>query len=142
MNPKTISILITLSGLTGFLGACASGPDSVLVSTPPPPAPTAEPAVQGVAPQPRQGVATTTVPAGTNQIIVVQAPPAAQPPEAVPARPTPQHVWVAGYYIWQNNRYEWMAGHWEIPPRANATWVNPRWVTEGGNYRFYEGYWN
>ena len=75
-------------------------------------------------------------------VVVMQAPPPAPPPEAVTARPSSDHVWIPGYYTWRNNRYEWMAGHWEVPPYASAKWMTPRWQTESGAYRFYEGYWN
>jgi len=86
-----------------------------------------------------------TVPqAGTpavNTVIVTQAPPALQA-EVVLAQPTPQHVWLAGYWTWRDERYEWMAGHWELPPTVSSVWVAPRWEQQGNAYRFYEGYWN
>jgi len=72
----------------------------------------------------------------------VQAPPAPQAPEAIPPRPSPANVWVAGYWTWQSNRYAWMAGHWEVPPHSGAVWVNPRVEAEAGAFRFYEGHWN
>jgi len=96
------------------------------------------PPQQVVLAQPQAAVVS---PASVNSYIVLQAPPAPQP-EAVLPRPSSSHVWVAGYWTWQNNRYAWMAGHWEVPPYANATWVTPRSEVEGGAIRFYEGYWN
>ncbi len=74
-------------------------------------------------------------PAGTSYV-VVQAPPAPQP-EAVPERPSTRHVWIPGYWTWQNSRYAWMAGHWEVPPFTGAVWVAPRY--HGRNY--YRGHW-
>jgi hypothetical protein len=62
--------------------------------------------------------------------------------EVVLAQPTAQHVWLAGYWTWRNDRYEWMAGHWELPPSQSSVWVAPRWEHQGNAYRFYEGYWN
>lgn len=149
MNLKLTS-LITCVGALGLLAGCASEPTSHLVTAPPPTAPTAAPAPQVVVvtQQPQQVVATqpqvvaTVVPGTVNSYVVMQAPPAPQPPQAVPARPSSEHVWVAGYWTWQNNRYEWMAGHWEVPPHRSAAWVNPRWQPEGGAFRFYEGYWH
>jgi hypothetical protein len=74
---------------------------------------------QVIVTQPQTQVVTTSaVPVGNNSFIVMQAPPAPPPPAAVPARPSSQHVWLAGYWTWQNNRYEWMAGHWETPPHS------------------------
>lgn len=83
---------------------------------------------------------TTTAVPGTNMIIVNQQPPEA-PVEAVLAQPSNSHAWIPGYWTWRNQRYEWMAGRWEIPPRANSEWIKPRWEQDGNAYRFYEGYW-
>lgn len=154
MNTKKLSLLGAAAALAAFAG-CASDPDSHLVSAPPPPAPTVAPgavppatvyttpAQQVVVAQPQAVVtpATATTPATVTSYVVTQAPPAAQP-EAVPARPSSSHVWVSGYWTWQNSRYAWMAGHWEVPPYTGAAWVNPRWEPEGGSFRFYEGHWN
>jgi hypothetical protein len=79
-------------------------------------------------------------PGAPSTIVVTQAPPALQQ-EMVTAQPTRDHVWVAGYWTWRNNRYEWVAGHWQVPPRSGSTWIPPRWEPEGGAYRYYEGYW-
>jgi len=141
MNTRILFPLVTLSGLGGLLGGCASQPDSYLVTAPPPPAPTSGPQVAQAAPPTvviAQAPVATAVPAG---YVVMQAPPAPPPPEAVPPRPSAQHAWLAGYWTWRNNRYEWMAGRWEMPPHSGATWITPRWAPEGGSYRFYEGFW-
>lgn len=132
--------LFIVCGAVALLSGCASEPESHVVSSPPPAAPTATVMVAQPQPQMPQGV--TATPTSTPGVYVIsQAPPAPQP-EAIPARPSSDHVWVPGSWTWRNNRYEWMAGHWEVPARANATWVAPRWEKEGGAYRFYEGYWN
>jgi hypothetical protein len=73
--------------------------------------------------------------------VVTQAPPALQQ-EVVLAQPSTRHVWLAGYWTWRNDQYEWMAGHWELPPNSGSAWVAPRWEQEGAAYRFHEGYWN
>jgi hypothetical protein len=128
-----------------FLAGCATEPESHIVSAPPPPAPTATvavvPSATATANAPTAVVTTTTAtPTQQGVVVVTQAPPSPQP-EAVPARPSSDHLWVPGFWTWRNSRYEWMAGHWEVPPRAGARWVNPRWEPENGSYRFYEGYW-
>jgi hypothetical protein len=76
-----------------------------------------------------------------SSIVVTQAPPAMQQ-EVVLAQPSSQHVWIAGYCTWRNDRYEWMAGHWEQPPSSGAVWNAPRWEQHGNAYKFSEGYWN
>jgi hypothetical protein len=73
--------------------------------------------------------------------IVTEAPPVPQS-EVVLAQPSPKHMWLAGYWTWRDARYEWMAGHWELPPSSRSVWVLPRWEQQGNAYRFYEGYWD
>jgi hypothetical protein len=139
---RHVALKLMLCAALGLLAACESAPDSHLVSAPPPPPPTSPPGTPTatqtvVVTAPVQATAVTS--AGST-IIVTQAPPA-PPPEAVPPRPTANHAWVPGYWTWRNQRYEWMAGHWEMPPTFGAVWFPPRWEPEGGSYRFYEGYW-
>jgi hypothetical protein len=146
MNSKKPPLILLCSAL-GLLAGCVAEPASHVVSAPPPTSPTT---TQGavVSQQPQQVVVTpqsqqvvTSVPSGTSYV-VVQAPPAPQAPQAIPERPSTSHVWIDGYWTWRNNRYEWMAGHWEVPPFAGAKWHYPRVQSEGSSFRFYEGYWN
>ena len=138
-----------------FFSGCVTEPESHVLSSPPPPVPAST--VAGTATQP---TTVTTVPAAENvpssttttttttadgvtrqQTVVVNSAPPVVQQEVVLARPSAQHVWVPGYWTWRNNRYEWMAGHWEIPPFSGATWVAPHTEPVNGAYRFYEGYW-
>jgi hypothetical protein len=141
-------------GALALFAGCASGPDSHVVSAPPPPAPVpvtstvvtttqTSPATPMVVQQQGQTYVTTTAQPNptVSTVIITQAPPALQQ-EVVLARPSSDHVWIAGYWTWRNNRYEWMAGHWELPPSVSSKWMAPRWEQEGTGYRFYEGYWN
>jgi len=126
-----------VTGALAFFAGCEA-PESHVVSAPPPPNPVVS---QPVAAQTAPQVVVAAPTPATGTIIVTQAPPAQQQ-EVVQARPSSAHAWVPGYWTWRNSRYEWMGGHWEIPPRTNATWVAPRWERlDDGSYRFYEGYW-
>lgn len=135
VNPS-LSRLIQASLISGglaFLVGCASEPQSHVVSAPPPPAPNTAVVVtqQPQVTQTQNGV-----------IVVTQAPPVAQA-EVVLAQPSSDHKWIPGYWTWRNSRYEWMAGHWEVPPSSSSVWVAPRWDRRtDGSYQFYEGYWN
>jgi len=125
-----------ISGGLALLAGCSSEPESHVVSAPPPQAPI----VINTATQP--AVVATPVQTTAGTIVVTQAPPTLQQ-EVVSAQPTSEHKWVPGYWTWRNSRYEWMSGHWEVPPYRNAVWVAPRWErTDNGAFRFYEGYWN
>jgi hypothetical protein len=126
--------------LIGLLSGCTTEPESHVVSAPPPNAPTTSTTTTTT--QQSSPVVVHQADgsnSGRDTVIVTQAPPTPQP-EAVVARPSPEHIWIPGYWTWQNNRYEWMAGHWELPPTPGAVWVAPRWETENVGYRFYEGY--
>ena len=136
--------LVAIAGSLVLLAGCATESNSHMVSAPPPMAPT-NPQQVVVTQQPQQVIVAQpqqVVTANGASYVVMQAPPAPQPPQAIPARPSAQHVWIDGYWTWQNNRYEWMAGHWELPPSSSAKWEYPRYVSESGAYRFYEGRWN
>jgi hypothetical protein len=56
-------------------------------------------------------------------------------------RPSPRHVWVAGYHKWDGHAYVWEPGRWEIPPREHAIWIAPRWEHRHDGYVFVEGRW-
>jgi hypothetical protein len=56
-------------------------------------------------------------------------------------RPSPEHVWVAGYHRWDGNAYVWEAGRWEKPPHAHAVWVAPKWEHRKDGYVMTEGHW-
>jgi len=121
-----------------LIAGCDSEPESHAVSAPPPGAPGSAQTVV-VAPgttQPAQAVA----PAGASTVVVTQAPPAPQT-ENPGTQPSSAHVWVPGYWTWQNSQYQWVAGRWAIPPEGNTAWIPPHWEPEGNGYRFYEGYW-
>ncbi len=145
---KTIPFLpagLVLGGVVFLCSGCGSSPESFLVKSPPPRDPTAPEVLVASAPPVPVVVAVpaaVVLPAGAVNYVVLQAPPAPQPPQAVPDRPSADHVWIVGYWTWRNARYEWMAGRWEMPPRSGAVWVNPTWTEERGAYRFFEGYWS
>ena len=61
--------------------------------------------------------------------------------EIMEERPSAQHVWVSGHWRWQDGRYAWIAGKWDLPPRANVVWVEPRWERRGTGYILAGGYW-
>lgn len=61
--------------------------------------------------------------------------------EIIEERPSYQHVWISGHYRWADSRYTWVAGRWEVPPRSNLSWVEPRWDRKGNGYVLAGGYW-
>lgn len=45
--------------------------------------------------------------------------------ETKPPAPAPGAVWLAGFYRWSaaKSDYDWVPGHWEIPPGEGYVWV-------------------
>jgi hypothetical protein len=128
-------------GALGLLAGCASGPESHVVSAPPPSDPTRSVTTTTTTVGNPAYVAATTATPIVSTTIVTEAPPALQS-EVVLAQPSAKDVWVAGYWTWRDQQYEWMAGRWELPPNSRSVWVSPRWEQQGNAYKFYEGYWN
>jgi hypothetical protein len=67
----------------------------------------------------------------------------APPPERVEvagAAPSPDAVWVAGYWGWVGGRHEWVNGHW-VPGRPGYHWVAHAWVRQGDGWRMRPGHW-
>ena len=68
-----------------------------------------------------------------------------RPPRAVvehrPPAPSRNHVWVGGYQRWDGHAYVWETGRWDMPPRAHAHWVGPRWTHRRNGWAFTEGRW-
>jgi len=130
-------------GAFGLLAGCVSEPESHLVSAPPPPHTQSNTVVTTTTTPGAVAPGYATVPTAApvvNTVVVTQTPPALQQ-EVVLAQPTPDHKWLPGYWTWRNDQYQWMAGHWALPPSSGAVWVAPRWEQQGNAYRFYEGYW-
>ena len=53
--------------------------------------------------------------------VVVSGPPPAPVREELPPQPTPQSVWVPGYWHWTGMQYAWIPGHWDSPPPGSRT---------------------
>jgi len=74
------------------------------------------------------------------EVVVGEAPPAPFV-EAVGIAPGPGYIWIGGYYHWYGNRWGWVRGHYELPPRRGAVWVAPRYEWRGGHRVYIRGFW-
>ena len=74
------------------------------------------------------------------EVVVADDPPAPIV-EAVGIAPGPGYIWIGGYYHWYGNRWGWVRGHFELPPRRGAVWIGPRYDFRGGRRVYVRGYW-
>lgn len=77
--------------------------------------------------------------------IHVRVAPDAPPPirhEVRMYRPSRSHVWIAGYWDRQDDRWAWSEGRWEEPRQRGSRWVRPRYQRESGAYRYEPGHWS
>jgi hypothetical protein len=68
-------------------------------------------------------------------------PPPAPPTENISAPPTPNALWIPGYWMFDGQRYTWSGGHWEVPPPNARTYVAAHWENQGGTPVFVQGSW-
>ncbi len=74
------------------------------------------------------------------EVVVSEDPP---PPlvETIGVAPGPGYFWIGGYYHWYGNRWGWVRGHYDLPPRHGAVWVGARYENRGGRRVYIRGYW-
>lgn len=72
-------------------------------------------------------------------VIVRDAPPPLRT-EVVTVAPSPQQVWIPGYWTWRDD-WVWRAGYWESRPYPDARWVSGEWVATADGWFWKDGYW-
>lgn len=58
--------------------------------------------------------------------VITEGPPPARVEMAGPP-PADTYVWVPGYWTYQNSRWVWLPGRYELAPHSGATWVPGHW---------------
>jgi len=91
------------------------------------------------------GYAAEPAPVAYRRTVVMEGPPPTPAPpqsaETVGPAPSPNAVWIPGYWDYNGSGYAWAAGHWEIPPPSSQSYVAAHWENRGGTYVFVRGYW-
>ena len=75
--------------------------------------------------------------------VIIRDTPPPPPPrmEVIATAPSPQHVWVPGYWAWRDDDWAWQTGHWELRPYPDALWVPGQWVATANGWRWKDGQW-
>jgi hypothetical protein len=69
------------------------------------------------------------------------APPPPLPEEDQPGLPEDGYLWTPGYWYWRDERYVWILGGWERPPRVGVLWTPGYWSKAGTVFVFHPGHW-
>jgi hypothetical protein len=91
-----------------------------------------------VAEGPGAPVVVERTPAG--ELVVQEPPPALREEVVIGVAPSPLHVWVPGYWAW-HDRWVWVAGRWEVPPRHGAVWSPGHWQSHAHGWVWRPGHW-
>lgn len=70
--------------------------------------------------------------------IQIGPPPPRRVVRVLPPSPSPDFVWIEGYWYATGNHYKWHAGYWTRPAYPAARWIAPHY--ERG--RYFNGYWD
>jgi Carboxypeptidase regulatory-like domain/WXXGXW repeat (2 copies) len=74
--------------------------------------------------------------------IYVEAPPPRVRYEAPPPRPSATHIWIGGYWGWENDEHVWIEGRWAAPPEPGYQWEQARWRRQGHRWMLVPGHWH
>jgi hypothetical protein len=69
-------------------------------------------------------------------------PPTPQTADVVGPAPSPDALWIPGYWDYDGSGYSWIRGHWEIPPQNSRSYVAAHWENRSNGYVFVRGYWD
>ena len=89
--------------------------------------------------QPTIQVTQPAAPASAPVVVATVAPPPPQN-EPIPPAPSPDAVWIPGYWNWSNGQYMWTPGRYEAG-RVGYRWVPQRWENVGGQWHMTGGAW-
>ena len=74
-------------------------------------------------------------------VVVVREAPPPERHEAIGIAPSPEHVWIRGYWVRRHGGWEWAPGHWERRPHPGAEWIAGHWSERGGEWHWQAGHW-
>ncbi len=77
----------------------------------------------------------------TGCVAVVRTRPPAARYEIRTVAPSPDSVWIDGYWQFQRGDWVWIAGHWGRRPAAGAEWVPGHWIETRKGWEWIPGHW-
>jgi hypothetical protein len=61
--------------------------------------------------------------------------------ERAPPLPSPDHIWISGYWSWDGRAHIWIPGRYELRPHPRAAWVDGHWARHERGWHWVEGHW-
>lgn len=77
----------------------------------------------------------------SEELYYFEAPPAPQAEVVVSVAPSPNHIWVGGYWTRHNDSWFWVHGRWAPRPHPSAVWVDGRWEKHPRGHVWVAGHW-
>jgi len=62
--------------------------------------------------------------------------------EVVLVAPSPQYVWMPGYYEYSGGSYVFVNGSYRLPPRGRTSYTQGTWRNTPKGYKREKGHWN
>jgi WXXGXW repeat (2 copies) len=79
---------------------------------------------------------------GDLHVRIVDTPRPAFRHEVRTERPSPNHVWVGGFWHHTGTDWNWNDGRWAEPPQRHSRWVAPRYQKRHDGMRYSPGHWS
>jgi hypothetical protein len=79
---------------------------------------------------------------GDLHVRIVDTPRPALRHEVRTERPSPNHVWVGGFWHHTGTDWNWNDGRWAERPQHNTKWIAPQYKKVKGGTRYSPGHWS
>ncbi len=99
------------------------------------------PGYWGESPQGSQWISGYWANAEASEVDFLPEPPATVEVGPNIAAPSPDHIWLPGSWVWQQNRYGWRAGFWS-KGNQDWDWVPDHYIWTPRGYIFVDGYYD
>lgn len=131
-------ILTAMLKRDSLLQIQADSKSNVVVTTQ---APTSTPIAPATVPAPAPAPPNPTTNIVINPVMVQPPQPAPQV-EVIPIAPTPDYVWVPGYWSWNGITWIWIRGSWRYPSRPGHLWIGGHFEAHGHRRFWVGGHWH
>ena len=61
--------------------------------------------------------------------------------EHITSSPSGISIWISGYWEFDNGRYGWSKGHWEVPPPGRRAYIAAHWERAENGFRYRPCHW-